>query len=76
MSPASSVSNLKGVGPKLTEILAKIDLCCIADLLFHLPLRYEDRTRITPIGALVQTQTAVVEGKVLQPTLSLPAAAV
>ena len=34
------------------------------DLLFLLPLRYEDRTRIAPIGALLAGTRAVVEGEV------------
>jgi ATP-dependent DNA helicase RecG len=35
------------------------------DILFVLPLRYEDRTRVVPIGALVPGMRAVVEGEVL-----------
>jgi ATP-dependent DNA helicase RecG len=35
------------------------------DVLFQLPLRYEDRTRIVPIGALAPGLRAVVEGEVL-----------
>ena len=35
------------------------------DPLFLLPVRYEDRTRITPIGALLAGQRAVVEGEVM-----------
>ena len=47
-----SVSLLKGVGPSLREKLAKISIHNVQDVLFHLPSRYVDRTRITPIGAL------------------------
>ncbi|BBI71161.2 hypothetical protein HAALTHF_10690n [Vreelandella aquamarina] len=36
----------------------------ISDLLFHLPLRYQDRTRLTPIGLLRAGHEAVVEGEV------------
>lgn len=36
---------LKGVGDKLYEKLNKLDIFCIKDLLFHLPLRYQDKTR-------------------------------
>jgi len=36
----------------------------VQDLLFHLPLRYQDRTRITPIGALRPGAEAVIEGEV------------
>lgn len=44
------LTQLKGVGNKLAETLAKLELHSIQDLLFHLPNRYEDRTRIVPLG--------------------------
>ena len=56
------VTALKGVGAALAEKLAKVGLETLQDLLFHLPLRYQDRTRIVPIGALRPGQDAVVEG--------------
>jgi ATP-dependent DNA helicase RecG len=52
------------VGPKLAATLAKLGIERIADLLFHLPLRYEDRTRITLIRELKLGQYAVIEGRV------------
>ena len=55
---------LKGVGPKLVEKLSKIGLQTIQDVLFHLPFRYEDRTRIVPIGSLHQGQSALIEGEI------------
>jgi ATP-dependent DNA helicase RecG len=58
------VTALKGVGDALAEKLAKVGLENLQDVLFHLPLRYQDRTRITPIGALRPGQDAVVEGVV------------
>jgi ATP-dependent DNA helicase RecG len=36
----------------------------LEDILFRLPLRYEDRTQVTPIGALLPGQRVVVEGEV------------
>lgn len=56
------VTALKGVGAALAEKLAKVGLENLQDVLFHLPLRYQDRTRIIPIGALRPGQDAVVEG--------------
>ena len=47
------VTVLKGVGPGMAKKLEKVGLLTIQDLLFHLPLRYEDRTRILSIGELV-----------------------
>ncbi|RJG49404.1 ATP-dependent DNA helicase RecG [Motilimonas pumila] len=43
------LTTLKGVGSKLAEKLGKLHLHTVQDLLFHLPLRYEDRTHIYPI---------------------------
>jgi ATP-dependent DNA helicase RecG len=57
-----SVDTLKGVGPAVASKLEKLGITTIQDLLFHLPLRYEDRTRVTPIGALQHGQHAVIEG--------------
>ena len=58
------VTSLKGVGPKVAERLTRLDIHSVEDLLFHLPYRYEDRTRITPIGALRAGNEVVIEGKI------------
>jgi ATP-dependent DNA helicase RecG len=58
------LNRLKGVGPRVAEKLARLDIHCIEDLLFHLPLRYEDRTRVVPIGSLRVGDNAVVQGEV------------
>lgn len=60
----TSLTRLKGVGPKLAEQFAQWGINSITDLLFHLPFRYEDRTRITPIGSLQPNQPAVIQGTV------------
>ena len=44
-----ALSTFKGVGPAMVKRLEKIGLTSVQDILFHLPLRYEDRTRITTI---------------------------
>lgn len=46
------VTALKRVGPRVAELLAKLGIHTVQDVLFHLPLRYQDRTRVAPIGAL------------------------
>ena len=56
------VTQLKGVGPRIAEHLQKINISNIEDVLFHLPYRYEDRTRVVCIGALRNGQAAVFEG--------------
>jgi ATP-dependent DNA helicase RecG len=58
------VTTLKGVGDSLAQRLAKLGVETVQDLLFLLPLRYEDRTRVIPIGALRAGDRAVVEGEV------------
>ncbi len=64
--PGSSrpVTALKGVGAALAARLAKLGVETVQDLLFLLPLRYEDRTRIVPIGSLRPGDRAVVEGEI------------
>ncbi len=59
-----SVDTLKGVGPKAAERLARLGIVSLEDLFFHLPFRYEDRTRIVPMGALRPEQHVVIEGEV------------
>ncbi|KTF12355.1 ATP-dependent DNA helicase RecG [Pseudoalteromonas sp. 10-33] len=46
------ITELKGVGPKMAERLLKLGIKSVQDMLFHLPLRYEDRTRIYSINEL------------------------
>lgn len=63
-SPAAELTSLRGVGPRLAERLARLDLTRVQDLLFHLPLRYEDRSTVVPIGSLRPGNYALVEGVV------------
>ena len=58
-----SLSSLSGIGPKVTEKLAKLHIHDVLDLAFHLPLRYEDRTRIAPIASLRPGERALIEGQ-------------
>lgn len=64
MTSCLSVFRLQGVGPRLGERLAKCGIQTVQDLLFHLPLRYQDRTRITPIQATRLGDYGVVEGTI------------
>jgi len=67
------VTTLKGVGPGMATKLDKIGLVSLQDLLFHLPLRYEDRTRVTAVRDLMPglftniigevTQNEIIQGK-------------
>ncbi len=58
------VIKLAGVGNKIAARLAVLGLESVQDLLFHLPLRYEDRTHVVAIGDLLNGQQAVVEAAV------------
>ena len=60
----SPVTALRGVGESLAGRLAKLGVFTIQDLLFLLPFRYEDRTRVVPIGTLRVGDAAVVEAEV------------
>jgi ATP-dependent DNA helicase RecG len=60
----NSVTTLRGVGEKLRLRLSEIGIYSLEDLLFHFPLRYQDRTRVTPIGALTDQIDAVVQGDI------------
>ncbi|WP_439106494.1 ATP-dependent DNA helicase RecG [Congregibacter sp.] len=59
-----SLESLRGVGPKMAERLHRYGISSVEDLLFHLPLRYQDRTQITPIGALQDGAEVVIEGDI------------
>jgi ATP-dependent DNA helicase RecG len=59
------ITALRGVGPALARTLdERLGLRTVQDVLFYLPLRYEDRTRVVPIGTLRSGDRAVIEGEV------------
>ncbi|MFZ2404555.1 MAG: ATP-dependent DNA helicase RecG, partial [Methylobacter sp.] len=58
------VGILTGIGAQTANRLQKLGLYVIQDLLFHLPLRYEDRTRVYRIGSLKAGMTALISGTV------------
>ena len=65
LSPKASVTCLRGVGPRVAERLAKLGIQTLQDLLFHLPLRYQDRTRVNPIGSCRAGQEMVLQGEII-----------
>jgi len=67
---AVPLTTLSGVGASLADKLAKLGLSTVQDLLLHLPLRYEDRTRLYAINDLLPNIYATVEGEVLQSDIS------
>jgi len=58
------LTRLKGVGPKRASLLAQKGLHTILDLFFFVPIRYEDRTRFTPIDLTEDGEAALVKGRV------------
>ena len=65
MTLLKPVTVLRGVGDSLALRLRALGVETTQDLLFLLPLRYEDRTRVVPLGELRPGQRAAVEGQVL-----------
>jgi ATP-dependent DNA helicase RecG len=59
-----SVTTLTGIGGRTAANLEKLGIRIIQDLLFHLPIRYEDRTRTYPITKLSAGMTALISGKI------------
>ena len=66
MDLQAPLTGFRGVGPAVAERLARLGLEQAGDLLFHLPLRFEDRTRLTPIEALRPGLAALFEGEVIR----------
>jgi ATP-dependent DNA helicase RecG len=60
----SELRGLNGVGPRLEAALNQLGVRNVSDLLFHLPFRYEDRTRIHAIGSLYPGARVLIEGRV------------
>ncbi|OQY56405.1 MAG: ATP-dependent DNA helicase RecG [Candidatus Parabeggiatoa sp. nov. 2] len=58
------VTTLHGVGKPVADQLARLGIHTIEDVLFHLPLRYEDRTQIKPIADLKISENVLIEGTI------------
>ncbi len=58
------VASLTGIGNQSSVRLEKLGIYKIQDLLFHLPLRYEDRTQVCPIGGLSVGMSTLVCGRI------------
>lgn len=65
MLAQQKLTSLKGVGDKLAEKLHRLGLDVVQDLLFHLPIRYQDKTKLTPIHAVFMGQEALIEGEII-----------
>lgn len=58
------VTQLKGIGPKKSEALKKLNIQTLEDLMFFLPRDYEDRRRQVKICDVKEDETAVIKAKV------------
>jgi ATP-dependent DNA helicase RecG len=62
---ATSLQFIKGVGPQRASQLERKGLRTVEDALFFVPLRHEDRTRLTPFRSLVPGQAATCAGVIV-----------
>ena len=61
---ATPLQYVKGVGPQRAKLLAKKGLETVEDALFFLPIRHEDRTRLTPLRAIQVGQVVTCSGAI------------
>jgi ATP-dependent DNA helicase RecG len=61
---ATQLQYLKGVGPQRAKLLAKKELTTVEDALFFVPIRHEDRTRLTPLRAIPVGQVVTCTGTI------------
>lgn len=59
------ITDLKGIGPRTTEHLHRLHIHTIQDLLFHLPFRYQDRTRVYPIRSVKPQDQVLIVGEIV-----------
>ncbi|RKZ38061.1 MAG: ATP-dependent DNA helicase RecG [Gammaproteobacteria bacterium] len=58
------ITTLQGIGERVAEQLARLKIETVEDMLFHLPLRYEDRTQIKPLTQLKVGDNVLIEGTI------------
>ena len=63
----SPVTALHGISDRRAEVLARLEIRTVGDVLRHYPFRYEDRRHITPLGSVTPRETAVVAVEVTGP---------
>jgi len=65
-SGTTDLKKLKGVGPAMELKLARLGMFVLRDLLLHLPLRYEDRTRYIPLSLMRPGKAALFHGEIVE----------
>ena len=64
LEPSTPVQYVKGIGPRLAEVLAAKDIATVDDLLHYLPFRYEDRLNPRSVAELRAGEMATVIAEV------------
>ena len=70
MKSDDPVTVLRGVGPRTAAALARLDVATVADLLLHLPSRYQDRTRFVPLAEARIGDACLVRGEIVKADLA------
>ena len=60
-----SVRSIRGVGPRIAELLGRMNLFTIEDMLYFLPRQYEDRREICRIPDTVPGVRQTISGKIM-----------
>ncbi|MDP3729498.1 MAG: ATP-dependent DNA helicase RecG [bacterium] len=68
MDLSTELTTIQGIGGKFATRLKKLGIATVKDLLWHFPFRYEDYSRVVPIGELAVDQSATIQGEVHQLT--------
>ena len=63
------IQNIRGVGPKIADTLSNLGIYQVEDAVFHLPYKYEDRTKLTPIGEAPYETPLLIEGEIVKSTV-------
>ena len=66
MKSSDPVTVLRRVGPAAAKSLSRLGLVSVGDLLLHLPMRYEDRTRYVPLREVEIGQSCLVTGEIVK----------
>lgn len=63
--PGADLRYLRGIGPKRAELFKKLEITNLKELLYHFPVRYEDRSRFLKVSELQPGQTATLKLEIL-----------